>query len=322
MSDSLPDPDAQPPSEERVDLPNDLHSTMPDEEADFAASFQRLAQSSWDTEAAAGADENDWPAEDLESAYRRALKANDAVEWDFSHYAGESAVQDGTEGSQSAGFSDESDGDAGGPAATGGVASESANTEAASDPDNLSSVQRTSDVPPQRIRMAQVVEAALFVGGEPLTSKRLCYMLKGDYDLDAIEQAIEELNRKYIDEGRPYEIRLGEGGYRVVLRDEFNSVRNRVFGIGPREVKLSQDALEVLALVAYRQPITQEEIAALGKSNPGSVLRQLLRRQLIELVRDAQDRKRVTYSTTRRFLSVFGIGSIDELPQADELAFK
>ena len=52
------------------------------------------------------------------------------------------------------------------------------------------------------------------------------------------------------------------------------------------------------------------------------MLRQLLRRELISLERDAEDRKRVTYSTTKRFLSVFGIGSIEELPQAEELAFK
>ena len=147
-------------------------------------------------------------------------------------------------------------------------------------------------------------------------------MLKGDYDLDAVERAIEELNLQYIGEARPYEIRLGEGGYRMVLREEFERIRNRVFGIGPREVRLSQDILEVLALVAYRQPITPEELEELGKEQPGPLLRQLLRRELISLERDSENRKRVTYSTTKRFLSLFGLGSLDELPQADELAFK
>jgi segregation and condensation protein B len=108
----------------------------------------------------------------------------------------------------------------------------------------------------------------------------------------------------------------------MVLREEFERIRNRVFGIGPREVKLSQDVLEVLALVAYRQPITPEEIEELGKEKPGPLLRQLLRRELITLERDTENRKRVTYSTSKRFLSLFGLGSLDELPQADELAFK
>lgn len=319
MIDALSEPDDDSP-DGRDEAPAELDTDT--SEAEFAAAFQRLSEPPEETESTSGPDDEDnWPAEDLESAYRRALEANDSVEWDFSHYTAETTANDEPDSAETGSSDDESVAsddaltvDADSTAAEAGEA-----TNASSDD---SVPQRSSETPPPRIRMAQVVEAALFVGGEPLTSKRLCYMLKGDYDLDAIEQAIEELNRKYNDECRPYEIRLGEGGYRVVLRDEFNSVRNRVFGIGPREVKLSQDVLEVLALVAYRQPITQEEIITLGKSNPGGVLRQLLRRQIIELHRDEEDRKRVTYSTTQRFLSVFGIGSIDELPQADELAFK
>lgn len=315
MIDSLPDPDAEQPEDDDVSF----DSADGPSDADFAAAFERLSEFDGEIESPAESDdEADWPAEDLESAYRRALEANDSVEWDFSHYAAESAGSD--EGETSSSDADST--------VEVSADSENAGSDALQDADPSAGSNeeadetRSSDVPPQRIRMAQVVEAALFVGGEPLTSKRLCYMLKGDYELDAIEQAIEELNRRYNDEERPYEIRLGEGGYRIVLRDEFNSVRNRVFGIGPREVKLSQDVLEVLALVAYRQPITQKEIEELGKDSPGGALRQLLRRQIIELQRDEQDRKCVTYTTTPRFLSVFGIGTIDELPQADELAFK
>jgi segregation and condensation protein B len=321
MTGLLPDPEPELPNDEDV-LAGPVEG---ESDAEFAAAFERLSELDGEIAESAVADlEADWPAEDLESAYRRALEANDSVEWDFSHYAAESAHDDAGEAGSAEYGAASADG------ATGSSGdSDSAESSTSQDADSMAGSDvhpveaRLSDAPPpQRIRMAQVVEAALFVGGEPLTSKRLCYMLKGDYDLEAIEQAIDELNRKYNAEERPYEVRLGEGGYRIVLRDEFNSVRNRVFGIGPREVKLSQDVLEVLALVAYRQPITQQEIETLGKSAPGGALRQLLRRQLIELQRDEQDRKRVTYSTTPRFLSVFGIGSIDELPQADELAFK
>ena len=319
MIDSLPDP--EPPDGETASaLPDEessadsssLHSESAD--AEFAAAFQRLSEPATDEPVAESEDETEWPAEDLESAYRRALEANDSVEWDFSHYAAEAVGEN-----EEAGDSADGEAELGADDATGN--GEAVSPEG-SDESGSNAAANSSEMPPQRIRMAQVVEAALFVGGEPLTSKRLCYMLKGDYDLDAIELAIEELNRRYIEEERPYEIRLGEGGYRIVLRDEFNSVRNRVFGIGPREVKLSQDVLEVLAVVAYRQPITQKEIEQLGKDSPGGALRQLLRRQIIELHRDEENRKRVTYTTTPRFLSVFGIGTIDELPQADELAFK
>lgn len=260
----------------------------------------RLDDSAGDAdETVAYGEEDDWGSNDLEAAYRRALEANDAVEWEFDHLP-----QEETEAA-----ADESES---------GLSTSDEDTETTKEDE-----PGTSPAPvPARITAKQVIEAAIFVGGEPLTAKKLCYMFKGDYDLDAIERSIDELNHQYEDEARPYEIRLGEGGYRMVLHDDFERIRNRVFGIGPREVKLSQDVLEVLALVAYRQPISPEEIEELGKAKPGPLLRQLLRRELIALERDPENRKRVTYSTTKRFLSLFGIGSIDELPQADELAFK
>jgi segregation and condensation protein B len=252
---------------------------------------------------------DDWNGNDLEAAYRRALEANDAVEWEFDHLApaDETSADDAADqvetGENGTGTEQGVDD---------GAKPHSATDASGSVPESV----------PQRVTARQVIEAAIFVGGESLTTKKLCYMLKGDYDLDAVDRSIEELNLQYVDEARPYEIRLGEGGYRMVLREEHERIRNRVFGIGPREVKLSQDVLEVLALVAYRQPVTPEEIEELGKEKPGPFLRQLLRRELISLERDAKNRKRVTYSTTKRFLSLFGLGSIDELPQADELAFK
>lgn len=250
---------------------------------------------------------DEWGGNDLEAAYRKALEANDAVEWEFDHLAPtEKATEDGVSTEDST--AEDTDGDAA--------------TESGEDSESAAQSENKPDPIPQRVTARQVIEAAIFVGGDPLTSKKLCYMLKGDYDLDAVERAIEDLNLQYVDEARPYEIRLGEGGYRMVLREEFERIRNRVFGIGPREVKLSQDVLEVLALVAYRQPITPEEIEDLGKAKPGPLLRQLLRRELISLERDTENRKRVTYSTSKRFLSLFGLGSLDELPQADELAFK
>lgn len=242
-----------------------------------------------------------WPGDDLEAAYLAALEANEAAEWEISHLP----EPEGEEVS-----SDEAAPDAEAPA------------RVESEPNDVVDEAPEPEVEDTRVSVKQVVEAALFVGGEPLTTKKLCYALRGDYDLDTIDDAIDELNHQYNDEERPYEIRLAEGGYRMVLRYEFERLRNRVYGVGPREVKLSQDVLEVLALVAYRQPITPDEMEELGKPGPGTALRQLLRRELISLERDPENRKHVTYSTTRRFLSVFGIRSIEELPQANELAFK
>jgi segregation and condensation protein B len=167
---------------------------------------------------------------------------------------------------------------------------------------------------------SQVIEAALFVGGQPLTAGKLYALLRGAITVEQVPELIDELNTLYAAQERPYEIRLGDGGYRLELRPEYDRLRARVFGQGPREVRLSQDLLEVLALVAYRQPITQDEIEALGKASPGNQLRQLLRRELIQLERDPEQPKEVRYRTTERFLSVFGLANLSDLPQPDDLA--
>jgi len=169
---------------------------------------------------------------------------------------------------------------------------------------------------------AQVIEAALFVGGGPLTARKIAALLRGSHQAKEVEQTIDDLNNAYVAQARPYEIRLGDGGYRLELRPEYDRLRHRVYGSGPREVRLSQDVLEVLALVAYRQPITEKGIEGHGKQNAGNLLRQLLRRDLIAFERGPGGRKDLHYHTTARFLSLFGLGTLDELPQAEDLARK
>lgn len=168
----------------------------------------------------------------------------------------------------------------------------------------------------------QILEAALFVGGGALTLKKLCWLLQDEFPPQRVEAFIDELNVRYEAEGRPYEIRFGKGGYRMVLRSEFDEVRNRVYGLGPKEIKLSQDALEVLSLVAYEQPVSNARVLELRGGNSGNVLRQLLRRELIALERIDGDHKQVLYRTTPRFLQAFGLRGLEDLPQADDLAFK
>jgi segregation and condensation protein B len=172
------------------------------------------------------------------------------------------------------------------------------------------------------VSSAQVIEAALFVGGTPLTARKIVGLLRGSFDTAFVEQAIDDLNMAYAAQARPYEIRHGEGGYRLELREEYDRLRHRVYGTGPREVRLAQDVLEVLALIAYRQPISQKEIESHGKQNAGNLIRQLLRRDLISFERGPGGRKDLLYQTTARFLSVFGISSLDDLPQAEDLAKK
>jgi segregation and condensation protein B len=168
----------------------------------------------------------------------------------------------------------------------------------------------------------QILEAVLFVGGTDLTLKKLSRLL-GDEDTDSfLETEIAALNELYQRQGRPYTIQFGEGGYYLDLNSEFERIRHRVFGIGPKDVKLSQDALEVLAMVAYRQPVTKDAVEATGKKNAGPLLNQLLRRELVSLNRKGKGRDAVTYSTTPRFLQIFGLTNLDDLPLPDDLSFK
>jgi segregation and condensation protein B len=252
---------------------------------------------------ATDATEIDSSLTDIESAYRRALAVVEAVEWPQPESAIETkavsdfAVPVATTAGSGADFD-----------TTVGTSIPTASTES----ENNSSPAVTA---------AQIVEAVMFVGGHPVTAKRLCSLLGGHQEVSDIEHLIDELNAQFTSQNRPYEIRLGEGGYRLDLLSEFEPIRSRVYGLGPREVKLSQDVLEVLALVAYKQPITRTEIENFANDGSANILRQLLRRDLIAIQR-GEDRDDVRYVTTDRFLSVFGLAHIDDLPRAEELEIK
>ncbi len=280
--------------------------------------------------------------EDIEEAYRRALEANEAIELelglttdddesletedsltpqtdDAEMHVDPTAVgehsSNGPENEQSH-PADEQKAGSGSDDDSSQSKDETVESSEDDSPDN-SAEESASRVTPLRI-----IEAALFVGGPPLTTKQLSHLLRGTFDQDFVEDSISELNQQYQAEARPYEIRLVEGGYRLGLRSEYHRIQNRVFGLGPKDVKLSQEVLEVLAVVAYRQPITKQQLEELGKPNAGGSLRQLLRRELISIDRSEEDKQAIQYKTTDRFLSLFGLGDLDELPQADELSFK
>ena len=242
----------------------------------------------------AAASEDDPEAAELDALYRQALAAMEAVETGCESIADAEGLDD------SAADSD-------------GVAAETSSTRA----DDQPQAARQPMVTPQ-----QILEAALFVGGTELTLKKLCKLLNNEFSSEQVESFITDLNERYAEESRPYEILFGAGGFRLGLCSEFGHVQNRVFGLGPKDVKLSQDALEVLSLIAYQQPISGDDVAELRGAPPNAVLRQLLRRELIGLDRSEDAPKQVHYHTTPRFLQAFGLTSLEDLPQAEDLAFK
>lgn len=249
--------------------------------------------------------ELEWSAEEaeLDRLYREALDVVDAIERDVQLPFDPATAPDESE----AGF-------------TAQAVAEPANPETSvvRAPDHADGSQGVSP----RATARQVLEAALFVGGELLSTKTLVRLLRNEFTPEFIDSALDSLNRQYAEEGRPYEIRMADGGWELALRPAFERVRHRVYGLGPKEVKLSQEALEVLAVVAYHQPISSDEIVALGKASPGGALRQLLRRELVAIERGEGGRKDVKYRTTERFLQLFDLRDLRDLPEAEEIAFK
>jgi segregation and condensation protein B len=173
----------------------------------------------------------------------------------------------------------------------------------------------TPAAPPPLLR---IVEALLFVGGAPLTAARACEAVRGLTPAQ-FTQLIDTLNRDYRKQGRPYWIQSQGQGHVLTLRSRYRPVLEKLYGTN-REARLSPAALDVLALVAYRQPATKQEINSLRGAESGALLRQLVRRGLVAVVsRGEAAQREVCYGTTPRFLELFRLRSLDDLPQTQDL---
>ena len=171
-------------------------------------------------------------------------------------------------------------------------------------------------VPPSVVPPApdRILEAMLFVGGPPLTADAVAAVIRG-FTPDRFREAIDALNKLYRNQGRPYSIQPQGAGFVLAVKPAYRSVKEKLFG-GPREARLSQPALDVLALVAYRQPLTKADLDALRGADSGATLRQLVRLGLIAVTRRTEaEGLDVGYGTTPRFLELFGLTSLDDLPR-------
>ena len=173
-------------------------------------------------------------------------------------------------------------------------------------------------------RLETIVEAMLFVGNQenrPLSAEQIAEKLR-NVSTEEVAQAIAHLNEHYQERNCPFAITSERGGYRMVLRTEFETVRTNFYG-KVRGTRLSQQAIDTLAVVAYRQPVTAEEIQLLRKRPCSPVLNQLVRRNLLRISREVQDEKKVVrYHTTPRFLELFQITSLHDIPRAEELDYR
>ncbi len=163
-----------------------------------------------------------------------------------------------------------------------------------------------------------IIEALIFASPEPLTPKMLAALLDEE-PRERIEAALDALKQDY---ARPGGLQLVEvaGGYQIVTRPELHDWVRRLFHERAKQ-RLSVAALETLAIIAYKQPITAAEIAELRGVNTTGVLGTLLERRLIKVVgRKPVVGRPFLYGTTNEFLNQFGLRDLGELPRIEELA--
>lgn len=170
------------------------------------------------------------------------------------------------------------------------------------------------------INPRSILEAMLFVGlpdGQPLEAKQVSALMRGVRAAE-IDELVRDLNDDYARSGRPYRIASQGAGYRLALRDDFAAVRQKFSG-RVAQARLSAAAVEVLAVVAYHQPLAAEEISRMRDSPSARILSQLVRRQLLRVDREANRERTARYSTTERFLRLVGVESLADLPRSLDL---
>ena len=167
-----------------------------------------------------------------------------------------------------------------------------------------------------------IVEGALFVGhpeSRSFSEQRLASLMRG-VTPDEVVEIIDRLNESYRETEQALRIVKDDQGYRMSIAPAVEKVRRSFLG-KVREARLSQSAVEVLALVAYQPGITTQTVQDQRGRESGALLSQLVRRQLLEMRREEPEgggRKVPHYYPTERFLMLFGLESLDDLPVVEE----
>lgn len=166
--------------------------------------------------------------------------------------------------------------------------------------------------------LARIVEALLFASAEPLTPEKIRDAAGAD-SVKTVREAVASVAESLDRDDRPYTVQEVAGGWRLVTRPAYAEWVGRL--AKDRSGRLSPAALETLAIVAYKQPISRAEIEAIRGVQAGPILQTLLERDLIRVSgkSDALGHP-LLYSTTKQFLVTFGLASIEDLPNLREFS--
>lgn len=164
----------------------------------------------------------------------------------------------------------------------------------------------------------QAIHALLFTSDRPVSAERLVEAL-GDTDREMVEMLLAELGQQIEANGLPYTLREIAGGYQLTTDEKFAPYIRRLLQL-KRSNKLSKSALETLAIIAYKQPVTRGEVEQIRGVSVSHAFEILQDRRLVKVVgvAEAPGRPKI-YRTTDEFLLQFGLGSLKDLPSIEEL---
>jgi segregation and condensation protein B len=163
-----------------------------------------------------------------------------------------------------------------------------------------------------------IIESLIFAAEEPITLRKLVDII-GDIDSAQVLEAVTQLKNDYDTQGRSFQIEEIAGGYQLFTKPEYYEwiakLRKK-----SGETKLSQAALETLAIIAYKQPILRADVESIRGVQSGQIIRLLMEKDLVKVVgRDESLGHPLLYGTTKKFFEYFGLKDLKDLPKIEEL---
>ncbi len=164
----------------------------------------------------------------------------------------------------------------------------------------------------------RIVEALLFAVQEPISVRKICEVVE-DAEAKEIREVIQQLREEYDTHDRVFQIEEIANGFQLLSRPEYHEWISKIRKKSG-ESKLSQQALETLSIIVYKQPIIRAEIEAIRGVQSGQMIRTLIEKGLVKITgRDEVLGRPLLYGTTTKFLDHFGLKSIKDLPKVEDL---
>jgi len=182
---------------------------------------------------------------------------------------------------------------------------------------NEGQAEDTMQNPPADVTVESVAEAVLFATDEPISAERLAKII--ETGVKQVKEHIKNLNNKYQANNNAFRIEQIAGGYQMMTLGLYNHWLKKLLRARD-DSKLSPAAMETLAIIAYKQPIIRADIESIRGVAAGEVLRSLMYKGLVKIVGRAEVLGRpMLYGTTKKFLEVFGLNTLKDLPKIEEL---